>query len=120
MAKETYQALQAQIKRLQDKAEIVRAKQRQPVIATILRSMNDYSITLDELKSAQAKGIPTGRKTAGRPAAAKGAVKTARQVAPKYRHPESGETWTGRGKPPRWLVAAETAGAERDSFLIKQ
>lgn len=118
MAKETYQALQAQIKRLQDKAESVRLKQRQPVIATILRSMHDYSITLDELKAAMAKGTPMGKKSAGR-AASKTAAKTARQVAPKYRHPESGDTWTGRGKPPRWLVAAEASGATRDSFLIK-
>ncbi|MDT8843794.1 H-NS histone family protein [Paraburkholderia fungorum] len=24
-------------------------------------------------------------------------------VAPKYRHPETGETWSGRGRAPRWL-----------------
>jgi DNA-binding protein H-NS len=119
MPKETYLALQAQIKRLQDKAESVRVKQRQPVIASIVRSMHDYSITLDELKNAIAKGVPATRKSPGRPAAAKGATKPARQVAPKYRHPDTGETWTGRGKPPRWLVAAEASGAERESFLIK-
>jgi DNA-binding protein H-NS len=117
MAKETYQALQAQIKRLQDKAEVVRLKQRAPVIAALVRSMHDYSISIDELKAALAKGVPSARKTAGR-AATKTAAKSAKQVAPKYRHPDSGETWTGRGKPPRWLVAAEGAGASREQFLI--
>lgn len=32
---------------------------------------------------------------------------------PKYRDPLSGATWTGRGKPPRWI-----AHQERDRFLI--
>jgi len=115
MAKDTYQALQAQIRKLQEKAESVRQKQRQPVIASILRSMEEYAITLDELKTAQAKGIPSRKRGAG---AAKPAAKPAKQVAPKYRHPDTGETWTGRGKPPRWLVAAEAGGATRDQFLI--
>lgn len=118
MAKDTYQTLQAQIRKLQEKAESVRQKQRQPVIASILRSMQEFSITLDELKAAQAKGVAP-RKRVG--AAAKtSAAKPAKQVAPKYRHPETGETWTGRGKPPRWLVAAEAGGATRDQFLIAQ
>ncbi|WP_081821710.1 H-NS family nucleoid-associated regulatory protein [Achromobacter sp. DH1f] len=40
------------------------------------------------------------------------------KVAPKYRHPGTGESWAGRGRPPRWLVAAVAEGADRDSFLI--
>jgi DNA-binding protein H-NS len=36
-------------------------------------------------------------------------------VAPKYRDPESGNTWSGRGKPPRWI-----AGQDRDQFLIQR
>lgn len=117
MAKDTYQSLQLQIRKLQEKAETVRQKQRQPVIASILRSMQEYSITLDELKAAQAKGVPARKRAAG---AAKPSAKLVKQVAPKYRHPETGETWTGRGKPPRWLVAAEAGGATRDQFLIAQ
>lgn len=35
------------------------------------------------------------------------------KVAPKYRDPVSGQTWTGRGKPPAWI-----AGKDRDQFLI--
>ncbi|MBS2132095.1 H-NS histone family protein (plasmid) [Burkholderia thailandensis] len=33
--------------------------------------------------------------------------------APKYRDPLSGATWTGRGKPPRWI-----AGQDRERFAI--
>jgi DNA-binding protein H-NS len=32
----------------------------------------------------------------------------------KYRDPASGKTWTGRGKPPLWIVGAK----DRDAFLI--
>lgn len=34
-------------------------------------------------------------------------------VAPKYRDPATGKTWTGRGKPPTWI-----SGQDRDQFLI--
>lgn len=34
-------------------------------------------------------------------------------VAPKYRNPATGATWTGRGKPPLWI-----ANKDRAPFLI--
>ena len=36
------------------------------------------------------------------------------KVAPKYRNQATGETWTGRGKPPKWIQ-----GQDRDQFLIR-
>lgn len=40
-------------------------------------------------------------------------------VAPKFAHPENpGTTWTGRGKPPKWLAEFEAAGRNREEFLI--
>lgn len=57
-------------------------------------------------------------------AASKGAARKTRRslgkVAPKYRNPENAsETWSGRGKQPRWLAAYTDAGRNRDEFLIK-
>jgi DNA-binding protein H-NS len=41
-----------------------------------------------------------------------------RKVAPKYRSP-SGETWTGRGSRPRWLVdLIIRQGRKIDEFAI--
>lgn len=38
---------------------------------------------------------------------------------PKYRDPENlSNTWTGRGRKPKWLVAALAAGADIESFAI--
>ena len=43
------------------------------------------------------------------------------KVLPKYRNPRNpSETWSGRGKQPRWLTAALTAGAKIDEFAIDQ
>ncbi len=41
------------------------------------------------------------------------------RVAPKYRDPNNFEnTWTGRGKMPRWLNDAVQSGKSKESFLI--
>ncbi len=40
------------------------------------------------------------------------------KVAPKYRHPATGETWSGRGKPPKWLAAEIAKGKKATDFAI--
>ncbi|MDQ3060476.1 MAG: H-NS histone family protein [Pseudomonadota bacterium] len=40
-------------------------------------------------------------------------------VAPKYQDPDSGKTWTGRGKSPSWLSAQLAAGRNKQDFLIQ-
>ena len=41
------------------------------------------------------------------------------KVMPKYSNPSvPTETWSGRGKQPRWLVAALRAGHKLEDFLI--
>lgn len=43
-----------------------------------------------------------------------------RTVAAKYVNPEDpSETWTGRGRKPRWLNAKLQEGAKLEKFLIK-
>jgi DNA-binding protein H-NS len=40
-------------------------------------------------------------------------------VLPKYQNPKNrAETWSGRGKTPRWLKAQLRAGKKLDNFLI--
>ena len=42
-------------------------------------------------------------------------------VPPKYRNPDQPlETWAGRGKQPRWLVAQLRAGKRIDDFRIRK
>lgn len=41
------------------------------------------------------------------------------RVFPKYRNPKQpSETWSGRGKQPRWLAAALSSGRTIDEFVI--
>jgi len=42
-----------------------------------------------------------------------GNTKSASKVAAKYRDPATGQTWTGRGKAPKWIE-----GRDRTPFLI--
>ena len=42
------------------------------------------------------------------------------QVFPKYRNPaRPSETWAGRGKQPRWLIAELRSGKKLDDFRIR-
>lgn len=45
--------------------------------------------------------------------ASKTRTKAVAKVAPKFRNPITGDTWTGRGKPPKWIQ-----NLDRDQFLI--
>ena len=52
--------------------------------------------------------------------AAKPAMKRGRGVlAPKYRDPQSGKTWSGRGLQPLWYRDALNGGAKPEDLLIR-
>jgi DNA-binding protein H-NS len=97
----SYSDLLKQIEDLKRQAEDVRRQELESVIAKIKDMMAQHGITVADLSGGRGKG---GKK--------KGAV------AAKYRNPASGETWSGRGRPPRWLAEAEAQGKSRDAFLI--
>ncbi len=40
------------------------------------------------------------------------------KVPPKYRHPKTGETWSGRGGTAGWLAREIKSGKKREDFLI--
>lgn len=64
-------------------------------------------------------GTPIGRKSARADGSRQ--RRSYPRVYPKYRNPSvPGETWSGRGKQPRWLVAALKAGAKIDEFVISE
>lgn len=42
------------------------------------------------------------------------------KVLPKYQNPNGSETWSGRGKQPRWLAAQLRAGAKLEDFQINR
>jgi DNA-binding protein H-NS len=47
-------------------------------------------------------------------------VKPKKAIAPRYRNPNNHEeTWTGRGKSPRWLSALQAKGVSLDDLRIQ-
>ena len=40
------------------------------------------------------------------------------EVRPKYRDPETGETWSGRGRMARWLKAKQDAGEDIERYRV--
>lgn len=96
-----YQDLLQQIEQLKQEAEAVRRSELQAVINEIKDKMAQHGITVADLGGRG--GRAPGKKS---------------KVAPKYRDPASGDTWSGRGRLPRWLADAEAAGKSRDQFLI--
>ena len=46
------------------------------------------------------------------------AAKSQSAPTPKYRNPDTGETWSGRGYPAKWLTDLEAKGRKREEFAI--
>ncbi|MGU7773725.1 H-NS histone family protein [Burkholderia sp. MR1-5-21] len=90
----TYKELLAERRELEARIEAAMRSERDEALATIRELMTLYGITAGEL-------------------ATKRGSRKAAPVAPKYRDPESGQTWTGRGKAPAWI-----AGQDRARFAI--
>ena len=115
MPKLSAEALKARIAQLQKQlaaAEISKV----PAIKKVKALMKKLGVTLDDLSDAKVAG------RRGRPPKDSAAVttkpkKSRGKVAIKYRD-DKGNTWTGRGKTPRWIVEAEKAGKSRDAFKV--
>lgn len=111
-------------------ALIKNAKKRQTVVAkrpaiTKVRAqlnklLKSSGYTIEEVFGSEAAPA-RGRVAKAAKAPAKKAVRKLGKVAPKYRNPANPkETWTGRGKQPRWLAAHTTKGKKLEDFLIKK
>jgi len=95
----TYKELKAQAEALLQQAETARRAEIAAVVAEIQARMKEYGITLADLGGAKK-------------------IKSRGAVAAKYRNPATGETWSGRGRAPRWLADELAKGRAKDAFLI--
>ncbi|RAN82076.1 histidine biosynthesis protein [Bacillus sp. SRB_336] len=88
--------------------------QMQEARANQVRTVRDKIDGL--LKSAGLTLVDVYPSRGGKKAGKKGSTGT---VAPKYRNPDGGETWSGRGRKPVWLAEAlKKRGVTADNFLI--
>jgi DNA-binding protein H-NS len=79
----------------------------------------DQKRTLEQ-RLAQLRGPQDGLASAteSRPAKSRKLRRKYPKVLPRYRNPETNETWSGRGKQPRWIISAVAAGRSMEEFRI--
>ena len=95
---------------LQKQIDFLSREQHGAAIAQIKALMSDHGLTPADLEANSSAGI----KTAG---VKKSSVRGSK-VAAKYRDPDSGTTWSGRGLKPKWLKAAIEGGKKIEDFAI--
>nr|WP_124982031.1 H-NS histone family protein [Ralstonia solanacearum] len=88
--------LLAQKAKLDEQLETARQKELAEVTERVRQVVLEYGLTAEDIGLAPKRG-KRGPKSA---------------VAPKYRDPKTGATWSGRGRAPAWI------GKNRDRFLI--
>lgn len=116
MAKPTYQELKAQAEKLMAQAEQVRKEEVASVAKEVAAKLNEYEISLADLKAA---GYAFASQDTG-PKFAKAKKTTTGHVAMKYRDPKKPTNeWSGRGRSPTWMQAYLNAGKSKEDFLIK-
>ena len=93
----SYKALLAQRAELEAKIEAAREAEISAAVQLVKEKIEEFGLTAEDLFG--------GKKSR--------ASKPSGKVAAKFRNPETGATWTGRGKPPLWI-----AGQDRAQFAI--
>jgi DNA-binding protein H-NS len=100
----TYQELKAKAEQLLREAEEVRVREIQGAIDDIRQKMAQFGLTLRDIEP----GVSGPRRSSS----GKGTKAKA-----KFRDP-AGNTWSGRGKRPKWLTDAIAKGHRIDEFKI--
>jgi len=113
----TLEKIQANIKRLQVQADALIAKKAQAAVDQIRKLMLEHGLTTEDIE-AKAKAKREGKAASGAAVSAKSSKVSGSlgsKVPPKYQHPKTGATWTGRGSAPAWIADVK----DRTKYLIK-
>ena len=97
---ETLSDLIQQREAIELKIQLLRTEQRAAAIAQAHQLIHEFDLVESDLFGGRGRARP--------------ASSSASKVAPKYRDPATGATWTGRGKPPKWIQ-----DKNRDDYLIQ-
>ncbi|MCL4669036.1 H-NS family nucleoid-associated regulatory protein [Burkholderia pseudomallei] len=109
---ESFEALLQQADELIKRAHEIRAKEKPAAIERIKAEIAKYELTAEDL-GLNASTVSGKEKTTT--AAAKGTV-----GKPRYRNPDTGQTWSGHGKRPHWYTEGLNSGKTEGYFLIKE
>lgn len=88
-------------------------RERRDALKAAEAAAREHGFTLDELVPLMGGARGRGRRAAG--ASSSGPVN-----APRYRNPDNpDQTWSGRGRRPRWVHEAEAAGRSLPDLEIR-
>ncbi|MGE3923118.1 MAG: H-NS family nucleoid-associated regulatory protein [Lautropia sp.] len=107
--KQSLEQINQQIEGLRKMAATLRAREIRPEIARIRKVIAKYGLTPADLFG-ETGGRRAEKAASPRPSRARVGAEV------KYRDPD-GNTWSGRGRPPRWVVAARAAG-KLDDYAV--
>lgn len=113
--------IQSQIDKLQKQADDIKMRDFDKTVADILAKMQAFGITTKDLtpgKRVRIKGKASTKAVVAFEKLGRAAARRNGPVAAKFKGP-NGETWSGRGKMPRWLAALVAQGQPKENFAIK-
>jgi DNA-binding protein H-NS len=112
----TLEVIQEKLKKLQAQADLLIAKKAQSALDQIRRLMLEHGLTTEDIEeNSKARREAKGDSGLGIVTKRKASNALGTKVAPKFRDPKSGATWTGRGSAPAWIAKAK----DRTRFLIQ-
>lgn len=96
----SYKELLKQREALEQQINEARRRELSDAVAQVRGLVAEYGLTAQDV-------FPAGR------ASSRASSSSGTKVAPKYRNPATGQTWTGRGKAPKWIQ-----NENREQFAI--
>ena len=118
MAK-SYAQLTQELEALTARAEAARKKEAAGVAARIKEAIVIYGFTAEDLGfgGSESGEMPAPTKAAAPKSSKPPKVVGKKKLAAKYRD-SAGNSWTGRGSRPRWMIAALAAGQSLESLAV--
>ena len=93
----SYKELLKQREALEQKINEARRNELSEAVSQVRALVTEFGLTAQDV-------FPAGKARSARAGS---------KVAPKYRNPATGQTWTGRGKAPKWIQ-----NENREQFAI--
>lgn len=100
-----------ELKKLEDQEKAERANEAASAHATILSLLEQYGEFFTTKQRNDIVGLIGGSSHA---APARSTRSSRSEVKPKYQLPHTGETWTGRGRPPKAFAAWQETAAYKE------
>lgn len=92
----SYKELLQQREALEQQINEARRRELSAAVSQVRALVAEHGLTADDV-------FPVGKSATKSVAKAARSPKAGSKVAAKYRDPATGQTWTGRGKAPRWI-----------------